>query len=395
MTWNVRYDPTLAATQGGATTLQQDFDNRMNAAGVVWGHDFKLSTEVSNFAHDSHLSSDPYTLSHSPTGGLSGGRCIMTVPAGGTAVSGWDRPFSPFVAGTTSGNGRGAGNPDPALGGTLTRQSWTLESNNAQIGKWGKGYYCHSAYNNDGTARNPGGSSGFTADNIPGNEFYIQALIRIPAARFASGQPDGKLLMVMITGDGPTVLTGQPRTPDQELVVKSNPNSIYEMYTNFGRQSNSFIYSDQANQSGNFQPGGVAPLCDSANHGQGPLDSDPAMRNLCWMWQPDIWHAILIYMKPGHNGDPTGDSPSFPNAANDTIVKIWMARQGETSYTKIWDKSDYVWCYGGGDPWPMGFNMLAFNAYMNDQPAIAGWTHEMAQCIFSRSTIACPQVWPA
>jgi hypothetical protein len=368
-----------------ASLAQADFFKRSTAPGVVWAHDFSTSSEFDAFKYPGSDPAKVFWISD----GISGGAVRCRVPAGGICQGGWERPFSPL---NSPGNGKAT--PDPALNGTLARKTWVPSS--SQLGLWADGYYYHPDYLS--TATNPirgdGGSGGFHADSIPGWDFYIQARVRMSAGRFLPGQPDGKLLMILTSGDGPTggLGTQQPRTLNQELVVKSNPSAVYQMYTNFGNRTNSHLTSIQGSSgTGEFQPGAdYSATC--------LIGSDTTTQ--CWNFPADEYVTLLIHVKPGHDGGG-GDNPVMAgNPNNDTWVEVWVARRNEREYTKIWEKKDYVWSYGTTDPWPQAFNAIAVNAFMNATGATAnaipesGWDHDLAQMIFSREFIECPQDVP-
>jgi hypothetical protein len=363
---------TTACVKGSA---ESDWVARSTAPGVVWAHDFRNAAEVNNFRLVGGIGTDPVgstsTVKHVSSDGITGGCVEVAVPAGGTSVGGWCRPFSPI---TGASNGRGVN--DPGAGGSITPLTWNPNNRNA-LGEWGAGYYAHKDYWNHPTR---GPSKGFSFD---GTDFYIQARIKMPASRFQSGQPDGKLMMILITGDGPQVGTGQPRTPNQEIVVKSNPSKLYQMYTNFGNRANSYLTGIQgASGGGAYQPGGAYnSTCVIGN----------TTTSTCWSWPADEYVTVLIHVIPGHDGGG-GDSPTVAgNPNNDTGIEVWVARKGATAYTKIWDKKDYVFSFGENDPWPLGFNCIAFNAYMNDVKSTQAFYHRCAQMIFSKQFIACPQ----
>lgn len=397
--------------RGGSVTAQADWIARSTASGVIWAHDFQSAAEVDNFritgayapnswggGNDPTNLQNPSDCIYNPNDGITGGCLQFTTPDGGDVEShgSWNRPFSPLLS-----PGNGLAFNDAALGGTLTRQTWN-SSLAYMCGTWGKGYYVNTAY--DTTAGDRGwtsagtpGPNGFASDNIAGHDFYIQIRFKKSTNYFQSGQPDGKLCMVLITGDGPVVGTGQPRTPNQELVLKAHPSGVGFMYTNFGNRSNSWITGTQGGvPSGSYQPGGVAA---------GTCFSQSDIPN-CTHYDGTGWWTALLYMSPGTCGGNGNDPIMSGNTNNNTIVKAWFAAPGATSYTKWYDKSDLVWSYGsvnasglpanaGDDPWPLGFNCLALNAFLNNQPPISGQgdiVHRYAQVIFSRSTIACPQV---
>jgi hypothetical protein len=364
------------SASANSAAAQADWLKRSTAPGVVWAHDFRSQAEVTNFLFPG---SDTSKNVWRTDDGITGGCYEAFVPAGGQHGGGWERPFSPLNSG---GNGLAVG--DAACAGTLTRKTWTPSS--SQLGNWADGYYCHPDYLNTGLARDPGPSSVYKADSIPGRDFYIQFRVKMPASRFAAGQPDGKLVMILTTGDGPIPAglgTAQPRTGNQELVIKSNPSALYQMYTNFGNRSNSYLTSTQGSSgTGQYQPGAdYGATCVIGN----------TTTNTCWSFPADEWVTVLVHIIPGHDGGGGNEPVVAGNSANDTTVEVWVARANEWEYTKIWEKKDYVWSFGQNDPWPRGFNSFAFNAFMNQVNATQAFYHRYTQVIFSRQYVPCPQ----
>lgn len=359
------------------TGLEADWVNRSTGNGVVWAHPFKRAEEVTNFL----FPGSPTNLNKWRNDDLVGqnGCYEAVVPAGDLHHGGWERPFSPLLAG-----GNGLLTDDVALAGTLTKRNWVPGPN--QLGQWAHGYYQHAQYQTTATHPQPAraacgqapfGANGFLADNIPGSDFYLQFRVKIgPSGRFDGAQPDGKLVMLLISGDGPIIGTGQPRTPNQEIVIKSNPSRLYQMYTNFGNRSNSYLTSQQGSSgTGQYQPGAeYGATCVIGN----------TTTNTCMAWVPDQWHTVLIHVIPGQDGGG-GDQPVVAgNPANNTGIEVWIQFPGEWQYRKIWEKFDYVFSFGQGDPWPMGFNAFAFNAFMNEVNATTAFYHRYTEAIFSR-----------
>jgi hypothetical protein len=72
-----------------------------------------------------------------------------------------------------------------------------------------------------------------------------------------------------------------------------------------------------------------------------------------------------------------------------TIIQVWAALQGETSFTKIWDQQDVPLPFDSG--LPRGLGALICSSYHNGANMGAFW-HRWCQIIFSHNIIACPQV---
>jgi hypothetical protein len=155
------------------------------------------------------------------------------------------------------------------------------------------------------------------------------------------------------------------------------------MYTNFGSKSNANLNSFQGQNGslGSYQPGGAFDsTCTYPNWGG------------CWQWPMDEWVTVLIRVIPGHhNGDANGPNMADPNNKKDTGIQVWVARRGETTYTKIWDKLDYVWSWDSSSGTTCyGFNVFMPSQYMNNVASTVDWYRRFDQVIFSRQFIPCP-----
>jgi hypothetical protein len=367
--------PTLAVQGGqsvstpcGNANANADWLARSTGPGVMWAHNFDSAAEVGRFRFDNWgyndvNNNDPTNTVTWQPDGFAGGGCVqIAVPTGGTANGGWMRPFQalPGDRGYTSG-------PD-----------WVGQYIGS-ASNWQVGYYGHSSYHDTSTNV----INGIVTPTWAGTDFYIQCRVKISASRFSAGNPDGKLIFLGVTN----------LTPDQEVVVRSVQQGFWSVYTNFGSRNNSTLYDPQDGGSGPYnslQPGGAyATTC-------GPGGPNPGYQSpgFCYYWPPDTWVTMLIHMIPGLQGG-VGTPGNISNvdysntAAKNTGIQVWIAGPGQTSYTKIWDKQDYIWSF---DPAPYGWNMFEPSAYMNNAPSAVGWTHRYTQVIFSKQFIPNPQV---
>jgi hypothetical protein len=366
-----------------AASLASDWLARSTASGVVWAHDFQSSAEVDNFRISGGIGNDPENTQGNDciwvADGITGGALQFTVPqsASETSHGYWGRPFSALQAG---GNGRAEADRADGWPAPLP---WDPAGNVNELGEWGAGYITHPDYFSHPSRGN--GVNGFTL--VSGvNDYFLQIRFRHSAGRFVADTPDGKLAMIMTTGDGPDIGTGQPRTANQEIVFKSEPTGTCYMYTNRGSRSNSFMHDTQGSSvtyDGSAQPGGMlAATCPSRGTGS------PG----CVTYDDSGWWTALFYVKPGHDGGNGDDPIMVGNTANDTIVRAWIAGPGETTYRPWYDKTNLVMSFGENDPWPFGYNALILSAFMNDVPSpLAGWWVRYGQLVLSRLSIACPQ----
>jgi hypothetical protein len=165
------------------------------------------------------------------------------------------------------------------------------------------------------------------------------------------------------------------------------------MYTSVGTNFNSRLTGPQGADTGAaIQPGG--PYAQSCVIGEAKLGGT---FNNCWVWPTEEWVTVLIHVVPGHQN--VSGNLSDPANPRDTGIEVWVARAGQTSYTKIWSKLDYIWYFGvnylDGSEQPYGWNWLNFTAFTGGNvavPSVNGYYHRHDQVIFSKQFIACPQV---
>ena len=367
--------PVLSGASGAplcsAIDAELDWQSRISGPGVVWYHNFASADEVNRFRRANGVGMDldgagDNSCRHITSDGISGGGCLeLDIPTGGTSCGNWIRPFSPLTGAT---NGKGTDDPGA---GSITPLAWNVTQGSDYVGTWKDGVYSHEDYWDHPTR---GSGAGWGSD---GNEFYIQFRVKMPASRANPSNPPGKLAGILLTGNGRSHIT-----PNQELVIISNPNMAVLNYTNFGNRSNSALYSDQGAQTGDRQPGGDPKTCPTGF---------PRNSTYCTVYPTDEWVTVLIHMKAGHDGG-NSNSPLFPNANNDTTLRMWTANSGDTSYTKVYDKTDFVWSFGEFDSTPYGWNAFKPWAYMNGVNAVEGWYQRYDEIIFSKEFIPCPQV---
>jgi hypothetical protein len=367
---------------------ESSWAERSTATGVVWAHNFDTSTEVDQFRWQGGIGNVP-VLANSDgntrwvADGFDGGGCLeLNIPTGGTTNSGWWRPFSALT-----GIGNGTGVDDPAANGTLPLRSWNSASVN-QNSDFRNGYYGHSVHQ----AENPtwlGQSSVWD-----GTDFYFQCRVKFSATRFNPSNPPGKLLFLDVTAG-----TGQQevlvRSPDKKpwLVATGE----FDMYTSQGNFYQSYLTHPQG---GNFtssrQPGGpYEGTCEivDGNGGPHPIQT-------CWEYPVDEWVTLLFHITPGRDNNDEGVDWGSQGGwlaqvpYKDFGIEVWVAREDETEYTKIWNKIDYAWRYDSDGHHPPAFNAINASGYMNGVPAAVGWTQRYTQMIFSKEFIPCPSVAP-
>jgi hypothetical protein len=349
--------------------LEADWQSRISGSGVSWMHDFRNAAEVNQFRYANDYGHDPNDVARPnqtvwlSVDGITGG-CMESRHIGTQNPPDWWRPMAPLNA---ASNGRGVN--DPAVSGTLTLRSYTPNpagGDTAHNSLNSVNYYGHSSYH----AGSPG--------SFVGTSYFLQMRCKISANRpFVGSGPQGdeggKLLYFTRTSNSNT---------SQELVTNSyvevgsfgTGRNLFSMY----RSGSPPIASDAAvsglRQIGGEYNGGVcrsSPTVDSSG---------------CWFWPTDEtspgagrYVTLLYQIIPGTDG---GD---------DTIVRVWKAEWGETSYTKIWDQSDVDLPFGVG--FPFGHNAIICSGYQNNISFSEPVWHRYAQLIFSHNLIHPPQVY--
>ncbi len=367
-------------------TPQEDWIYRSTASGVQWAHDFRNSSEFTNFAY--FESGDPQDVQScmqykSTDGIVPGSGCIeFNIPAGVHSRSHWHRFFSTFPGdkGYVAGSSASSTNiPTPQL--------WY---------QWRKGFYAHQDYHTD--------------TNFVGTDFYIQYRVKFSSTAYGTfngqSQPSGKLAFIDIAGGGDQVLLVQyPTGYDPAL------SNRFGMYTNFGNQSNSILTNYQMDVGDYIAAhGGDYSLVPNVSYQPGGAYNNSCYYGKfsgCWAYPVEEWVTILIHVIPGRDNQNTPTTPPYsgyrpldspnmssPSLNKDTGIEVWAAREGATNYTKIWEKLDYAWLYNatsysyGNQP---GFNCFQFSTYRNGAKAVVPWWYRVGQVIFSKQFINCPQ----
>jgi hypothetical protein len=421
-----------------SNSAELDWIDRSTGDGVVWAHDFREAGELTAFnsASDTNVTS-------SLTGGFGGGGYLRyTVPKGlpdGTywipadASSGngwivsdgatlpqpadgasnaewtwttagtldvgsgtWQRPFTALVAGTSGGNGKSTA--DPAAGGTLTRR--TLTSTSAQnYSSLRAGYYGHSSYQ----AQTWNLSGGYTAtpSSWDGTDFWIQFRVRISLSRFGSlTNPDRTYNLYRYPNGKLAYIGTNYITPAQSIVVQSlshdprvfHSTSEFMMYMHSAQSSYvALTYPPGMPNLAAFQPGDDY---DPPTTGQCRWDNSGYYVRNCWEWPADEWVTVLIHIVPGRDNYGLATEGTLSTAPyRDTGIQVWVAEEGATSYTSLWNVLDdgsatqgfpFFFLDGSGQVHPPAWNIFTPWAYMNNAPALQAWTQDFTQIIFKK-----------
>lgn len=370
------FTPTIRVVDTIAEALEEDWRARSTGPGVQWAHDFRDASTVSKFRINGSLGaqvdgSGNTLVRHLPGGGIKSNGCLeLFTPQGVQNKMRWARPFCalPGDIGYTSG--------------AALIPNWE-----PRWDQFRRGMYGHPDYwgqSGDGVPLSGGGSDGYSWD---GHDFYIQFRVKTSAAAYSPSHPvnyGGKMAYVEPGGGG-----------NQELILTYGRR--LGLYTNFGDTGTSTPpYNTWGGQNPLHDPQGTAyqttslmqpntPYADSYNNG---------FAN-CWSYPDDEWVTVLLHVIPGHhNGNNDRPNMNATDVRKDTGIEVWVARQNTTTYTKVWEKFDYVWNYYS-NPTPgnlYGFNELLFTQYMNGDSAGVDWARWYDEVIFSTRPIACQQV---
>lgn len=328
--------PASLSADGGSTAstacaaagdAESDWLARTSGAGVVWFHDFRNAAEVDNFRWRSGQGDDPDN-----TGDGSVRRVATDGVTGGACLEIYTAAgtqaqcvwWRPMSPLMGSGNGRGA--DDPGADGTIALQSFSPNptSGRSNINSWGS----RGLY---------GHSSYHSEGGFDGAEYYLQMRVKISASRLSSDNPKaGKLLYFTHTYRSLT---------SQEIVTMNNRDQVFMAY----------------------RSGGL-PLEPSKQYG--------SELSTLWQWPSDEWVTVLFYVVPGRSD------------VSETAFKVWIARSGAKSYTRIWDTRIVPLSYD----YDNGHNALILSSYMNNVVSSVPWHTRYDQIIFSKQLIPCPQV---
>lgn len=355
--------------QGGGGAAA-DWAARISGAGVLWAHRFQSTTDVTRWQ-----TADPMTgqTFESGRGVIAGDGCLRqtvlarATPGGGSAIA-WRRPLQ----------------PQP---GDINQPGVPVGSGASCLALWNSTIMhgiMHPDYNGV-----PVGSPARTGVML-GSDLYLQFRVRYSPGHFASGMPYAKMMYV----------TCNYQDPSQEYVLRSTSyiggsdfnRAIPTMYTSWEQMFNSGLEDPQSNGPGfGLKEPGYSATC-AANNPAG-----------CWVWPENQWVTVMLHLKPGHQYGSTTLSSPANDGSRDTQIEMYVALPGQTSYTRIFSKLNYVWAFDDGSQngsspsgrHPYGWTWMQFNPYTGGsqwQAQAADSWNEFDQVICSVQPIACPQV---
>lgn len=335
----VTYDGVGAKVNQSATfyfeddAAEVDWQTRISGTGVVWYHDFRSAAEVDNFRWSGGVGNgnDPGavrlptdSVAWNPTGGLTGSGCLsMHRDAGNSEGSIWSRPFSALV-----GTGNGRGEDDPAANDTITVRPYTSTQGGDQLSSFNYGWWGHSDYHDS---------------TFEGDEFWLQFRVKRDLNR-GSSPSVGKFLNLGVSGSPP---------PQSQTLVTYSELPRFRCYAYWGGTGATPLNQQGTPQDGTVQPGGVPEEWEFTGN----------------------WDCVMYHIIPGHED------------VQDTTFEVYVATEGETSFTLIWSGTYLVSHFLD----KRGWQGLAVSTYQNGQTG-AEWTDLFDQFIFSTESIPCPQV---
>lgn len=400
-------------------TAAQDWNNRINAAGVVWSHPFNSANEVNNFRWTPGYASgnDPLAVGSalagntrqiSTDGPAQGFGCLeIVMPASASnQTSYWYRPMSPLVSGTTTGNGQATS--DPGDGGAITAQSWPVSDGSGTLSGWIRGYYANSS--------NTGSTPNSTWD---GQDFYFQVRrkvdININATagnRAAVDSNGGKSVWITIckqTGVCQEIVTvgnasdggsaGQSGIAPPTGSSRNDYLFLYRTTSGWPLQWDKLHLKGDLSSTGS-QPGSQYPATlSSPYNGYLPMLNGDVGSVTNGDWHAALayplgqWCTFLYHVVPGtYSGTVSNSATTNQNNGTtdtDTQIQIWYAAPGATSYVKVFDKSDISYAFD----FQYGWNAINLANFPDSgQTFDTAFYHRYGQAIFSRKFIACPQV---
>ena len=340
-----------ATTQCSAVTAQSDWQTRITGPGVVWYNGFESQSEVNQFLWAGSYgggndplakSSDAGMILWNATGGPGGTFPYIEIdrPAARESNINWWRPFSALHA---PGNGRTT--DDPGAGQPL--RTWTPTDRSSTTNQWAQDFYGPSTY--------------------PGQTFYLQMRVMSDPRRFSAPYQAVSLVGKKF------YLTTTTQTLTAQEIVTYQGTQYHRVYA-----SGSPPLEDV--QSGTNYPGEQIGS-QLANYPAGVYCDVGTQPQTCWAFGTNQWDTLLYEITPG--------STSGINVSVVSAIKIYAAKAGATSYTKIWDESfKHAWDQTG----QYGWNALTFNTYCNNLTFPGPFWQRYAQVIFSLQMIPCPLV---
>ena len=214
-----------------------------------------------------------------------------------------------------------------------------------------------------------------TGDVFDGTEYFLQMAMKRPSARFAgaNGSVAGGKTLFLATNDQSNL--------HQTIVVEAMDNSGT---TVFSQYHHGHVGAAGAAWPMEQEPPGISVHGNQPGITPGPVgdgvcrfDNDGGRLANCWNWPVDEWCTVMWHIRHGHY------------EVADTLVEVFAARYGETTFTKIWSETFAVSFHDG---YPYGHNAMILSCYTNGIN-MSAFTERYDKLILSKEWIPCPQAY--
>ncbi len=231
-----------------------------------------------------------------------------------------------------------------------------------------EGYWGHRSYwdPQHGTAEykdwlprdNPGRRGGARTDAFEGDGLWIQFRARISRDKLEPGQPQTKMLFIQTctgSGSGQFFWTSGPKNRDMRPGDEGSILVGMTSYADRAAPAGGVLSVPQgygfgkSKQPTAWQYPQSFPQCRWQGHTKRSAE--------CWRFPADEWVTYLLHFKFGRDNAPlneTGQStsklrgpwPSETDPAYRTTFQLFVARHGQTEYTRITDHDAFTWLFG-------------------------------------------------
>jgi hypothetical protein len=313
---------------------------------VVWSHAFTDDREVAAFrwtsafggGNDPLDSPQPNQCKRITTDPLFPNGCLELRRKTTSAGPCWWRPLSPMTY-----SGLVAGLPDDP-GAGVAKRAWSPTSGGSQTAGWQYGNYAHADYAAIGASKD-------------GNDFWLQFRMKVDPVRQTTGS-SGKVFYISRTERS---LTAQEINSEISQSTRK-----FDLYTGGSPTLHGTATGNKPN-----------PVMAAGEYDNlyGAAGTTPPQ----WSWPYGVWDTFLIHVIPGHEND------NYSGSNLDTGIEVWAAHEGETSYTKIWSRSNYLFDFQNDLGYSNGWNALIFHTYTDPLPDQEFYVR-YAQVIFKKGT---------
>jgi hypothetical protein len=218
---------------------------------------------------------------------------------------------------------------------------------------------------------------------IQSEDYYIQFRCRFGPDRLTPSVNGGGNKLCIVGGYNYTSPNSSHSNVDSEVVV-TNPDwlEIPIVYNHNAGQQVQRFQSGVGGFSTTQQPArdrgtsfsGLDRYCVYQN------SSNPTSPG-CWFFEEEEWFTVYMHLKQNTPGGSSGNR-----------LELYVARDGETSYSRLFDETNFAWALDSTDA-PRGLVGLWLLPYDTNRTSGTVTTYqEYDQVIVSTQPIACPQV---